>query len=150
MQHVNFPYIYILQDLEPYEQLEKLKQSKSELLLKIAALKQQIVDIETQENEAIREVNHSGLAEIENVNTIDECRSKLVRNRVSIAICRLTGDKWQMKTLSLAIFYLRSAIVKSVFDCHISGVQIQKVKVTRSRSLHLSNISMHTIISSRV
>ena len=50
----------IFQDLEPYEQLEKLKQSKSELLLKIAALKQQIVDIETQENEAIREVNHTG------------------------------------------------------------------------------------------
>ena len=60
MQHVKFPYTYIFQDLEPYEQLEKLKQSKSELLLKIAALKQQIVDIETQENEAIREVNHTG------------------------------------------------------------------------------------------
>ena len=52
---INF-YFVVFQDLEPYEQLEKLKQSKSELLLKIAALKQQIVDIETQENEAIREV----------------------------------------------------------------------------------------------
>ena len=50
-------FVLYLQDLEPYEQLEKLKQSKSELLLKIAALKQQIVDIETQENEAIREVS---------------------------------------------------------------------------------------------
>ena len=46
------------------------------------------------------------------VNTIDERRSKIVRNRVfdchlspdfSIVICRPTGDKWQSKTLFLAI-----------------------------------------------
>ena len=39
-----------------------------------------------------------------------------------IAICRLTGDKWQSKTLKLLIFDLRSTIVKSVFDCHLPGV----------------------------
>ena len=35
-----------------------------------------------------------------------------------IAICLQTGDKWQSKTLFLAIFDLRSPIVKSIFDCH--------------------------------
>ena len=40
----------------------------------------------------------------------------------SIAICRPTGDKWQSKTLFLAIFYPRSSIVKSVCDCRLSGV----------------------------
>ena len=41
-----------------------------------------------------------------------------------IAICRLTGDKWQSKTLFLAIFDPRSSIVKSVFDCRLPGVVI--------------------------
>ena len=49
---------------------------------------------------------HTGYAAIENVNTIDERRSKIVGNRVfdchlspdfSIAMCRPTGDKWQSK-----------------------------------------------------
>ena len=40
----------------------------------------------------------------QNVNTINECSSKIVRNRVLIAICRLTGDKWQLKTLFIANF----------------------------------------------
>ena len=31
-------------------------------------------------------------------------------------------DKWQSKTLFLAIFDPRSSIVKVVFDCHLSGV----------------------------
>ena len=39
-----------------------------------------------------------------------------------IAICRLTGDKWQSKTLILAIFGPCSSFVKSVFDCPLSGV----------------------------
>ena len=47
---------------------------------------------------------HTGYAAIENVNSIDERRSKIVGNRVfdchlspdfSIAMCRPTGDKWQ-------------------------------------------------------
>ena len=41
-----------------------------------------------------------------------------------IAICRPTGDKWQSKTLFLAIFDPRSSIVKSVFDCRLPGVVI--------------------------
>ena len=45
---------------------------------------------------------------MENVNIIGERRSN--------------GDKWQSKTLFLAIFYPRSSIVKSVFDCRISDM----------------------------
>ena len=65
---------------------------------------------------------HTEQAAIESINTIDELRSKIVRNRVSIAVCCLTGDKWQSKTLFLAIFNPRSPIAKNVFDCQISGV----------------------------
>ena len=39
-----------------------------------------------------------------------------------IAICRLNGDKWQSKTLFLAIFDRHLSIVKIVFDCRLSGV----------------------------
>ena len=42
----------------------------------------------------------------------------------SIAICRPTGDKWQSKTLFLAIFDPISSIFESVFDCRLSGVVI--------------------------
>ena len=42
-----------------------------------------------------------------------------------IAICRLNGDKWQSKTLFLAIFYPHSSIVKSVLDCRLSSVYMQ-------------------------
>ena len=41
-----------------------------------------------------------------------------------IAICPLTGDKWQSKTLFLAIFDPCSSIVKSIFNCRLSGVLI--------------------------
>ena len=40
--------------------------------------------------------------------TIDECGSKIARN--SVFDCHL-GDKWQLKTLFLMIFYLPSSIV---------------------------------------
>ena len=53
------------------------------------------------------------------INTIDERRSKIVRNRVFVAICRLTGDKWQSKTLFLAILILVRQLL-SVFDCSLS------------------------------
>ena len=57
---------------------------------------------------------------IENVNNIDKPSSKIVTNRVLIAIYRPNGDKWQSKTLFLAIFYPGSSIVESVLDCHLS------------------------------
>ena len=47
-----------------------------------------------------------------------------LKTEFSIAICRPTGDKWQSKTLFLAIFDPRSSIVKSVVDCRLPGVVI--------------------------
>ena len=47
----------------------------------------------------------------------------------SIAICRPTGDKWQSKTLFLALFDPRASIVKSIFDCRLSGVMIAKRQI---------------------
>ena len=40
----------------------------------------------------------------------------------SIAICRPIDDKWQSKTLFLAILDPHSSIVMSVFDCRLLGV----------------------------
>ena len=39
-----------------------------------------------------------------------------------IAICCPTGDKWQSKTLFLAISDPLSPIDKSIFDCRLSSV----------------------------
>ena len=47
---------------------------------------------------------------------------KLSETEFSIAVCRPTGDKWQLKTLFLAVLDPRSPIVKSVFDCRLAGV----------------------------
>ena len=47
---------------------------------------------------------------------------KSIETEFSIAIFRPTGDKWQSKTLFLAIFDPRSSIVKSFFDCRLPGV----------------------------
>ena len=47
---------------------------------------------------------------------------KSLETELSIAICRPTGEKWQSNTLFLAIFYPRSSIVKSVFDCSLPGM----------------------------
>ena len=46
----------------------------------------------------------------------------LLETELSIAICRQSGDKLQSKTLFLTIFDRCSLIVKSIFDCRISGV----------------------------
>ena len=52
---------------------------------------------------------------------------KSLETESSIAICRLTGDKWQSKTLFLAIFDLHWLIVKSgFFSCRLSGVNASK------------------------
>ena len=55
---------------------------------------------------------------MKNINTIDDRRPKIVTEFL-IAICRLAGDKWQSKSLFLAIFNLHSSIVKRVFDCEL-------------------------------
>ena len=40
----------------------------------------------------------------------------------SIAICRPTGDKWQLKTLFLAIYNPCSSIIQSLLDCRLLRV----------------------------
>ena len=47
---------------------------------------------------------------------------KWIETEFSLAICRLTGDQWQSKTLFLRIFDPRSSIVKNVFDCRLPCV----------------------------
>ena len=59
---------------------------------------------------------------MEIVNTIKNVDKKSLETEFSIAICHPTGDKWQLKTLFIAIFDLHSSIVKSVFDYRLSGV----------------------------
>ena len=44
-----------------------------------------------------------------------------------IAICCPTGDKWQLKTLFLSIFYPCLAIVDYIFDCRLPGVSKAKL-----------------------
>ena len=41
---------------------------------------------------------------------------KLLETEFSIAICRPTGNKWQLKTLLLVIFDPSLSIVKSILD----------------------------------
>ena len=51
---------------------------------------------------------------------------KSLETEFSIAICRQSENKWQSKTLFPAIYDPRSSIFKSVFDCRLPGVKMQK------------------------
>ena len=53
------------------------------------------------------------------VNTINKHRSKIVETDFLVVICQC-----QSKALFLVIFNPRSLIVKSFFDCHLSGVKV--------------------------
>ena len=55
-----------------------------------------------------------GRRQLKTLSTIDECGSKLIETVFLIAICRQCGDKWQLKTLFLTIFDLRSSIVLAI------------------------------------
>ena len=57
---------------------------------------------------------------------------KLLETEFSVAICRPTGDKWQSQTLFLSIFGQCPSIVKSVFDCRLSGVNTCRLKYSNS------------------
>ena len=72
----------------------------------------------------MEEILHTGYAAIENGNTctIDERRSKIARTEFLIAIGHPAGDKWQWKTLFLVTFDPSLSVVKSVYDCGLSGV----------------------------
>ena len=69
---------------------------------------------------------------------------KSLETKFLIAICRHIGDKWQSKTLFLSIFYPRSSIVKGIYDCHLSGVNIIDKKLAQSHvPLHIALESEH-------
>ena len=76
---------------------------------------------------------HTAAAAIENVDTIHECRSKSLEKGFLIAISQQIGNKWQLKTLFLAIFDLGSLIVKSVYNCPLSSVILAVVIVEKSQ-----------------
>ena len=62
--------------------------------------------------------SHTGQAAIANIKTIDECRSKIVRNIVFD--CRLATNGNRKHCFQQ--FYPCSSIAKSVFDCRLPGV----------------------------
>ena len=82
---------------------------------------------------------HTGYAAIENVSTIDERRSKIVRNRVLDSCCRLAIEN----IVSIG-FDPRSSIVKSVLDCHLSGVKLIGFPPSRHKTLkRRCDVCMH-------
>ena len=61
---------------------------------------------------------------IENINTIDDYRPKIVRIIVFFYYHHSSNRRhFAIKTLFLASFDPRSSMVKSVFDCSLSGVE---------------------------
>ena len=66
---------------------------------------------------------------------MDEHRSKIVKTEFLIAICCQTGNKCQSKTLFLMIFDPRLSVVKSVFDCCLSGVNTREHLIDKQLTL---------------
>ena len=61
---------------------------------------------------------------------------KSLETEFLVAICRPTGDKWQLKTLFLVIFDPHLSILKSIFDLRLCGVFIfHGIKKTMSNKL---------------
>ena len=75
-----------------------------------------------------RELHHTRKAAIENANTIEERRSKIVRNRVFECHLSPHWRQWQSKTQFLSIFDPHLSIVDNVFDYCLPGVCIQVTK----------------------
>ena len=66
---------------------------------------------------------HTGQAAIENVNTIDERRSKLVRNRVFDCHLSPVWRQMAIKSTVSSDFLIRvRRLIKRVFDCSLPGV----------------------------
>ncbi|XP_033759080.1 pleckstrin homology-like domain family B member 2 isoform X2 [Pecten maximus] len=91
------------EDGDAHQQLENLKKTKSELLKRITDLKQQIVEIENQENEAIRELEmERALLEGEHQTEMDELQSdqdriNLLKQRQAELIELATQDREKMR-----------------------------------------------------
>ena len=64
----------------------------------------------------------------------------------STAICRQSGDKWQSKTLLIAIFDPRSSVVKNVFDCRLSGAEkiVTRYMTPQTMQLTYKSINQET------
>ena len=60
---------------------------------------------------------------------------KSLETEFLIAICRQTSNKWQSKTLFLAIFVLHTSIVKNVFNCCLPGVIYESDKGISSNKI---------------
>ena len=72
-------------------------------------------------NSLSKYITHTGYAAIENVNIIDERRSKIVRNRVYDRHLSPERGQKTIENIVSSVFYPRSSIVKSDFDCRLSG-----------------------------
>ena len=59
------------------------------------------------------------------------------KKELSNANYRLTGENLQLKVLFLPIFDPRSSIVKSVYDCRLSGVVLKCIRVFVSIKLNV-------------
>ena len=69
---------------------------------------------------------------------------KLLETELWITICRPIGNKLQSKTLFLAIFGLYLSIVKSVFDCRLSGVFHRREESTLRRLATSNALNRYT------
>ena len=99
-------------------------------------LKALVKVIARTDTNAVHYLYHTGLAAIENANTIDARRSNIDRNSFLLSfVARLAIEN----TVSCD-FYPRSSIVKSVFDCHRSGVFIIAPACFRT----LCNVAQYT------
>ena len=66
----------------------------------------------------------TGKAAIKNVNTIDECRSKIVRNSFRLLVVAQPATNGKRKHFFYRILYPFSSFVKSVFHCRLTGVRL--------------------------
>ena len=67
---------------------------------------------------------------------------KSLETEFLIAICRLTGNKWQLKTLFQAIFDPFWSIVKSIFDCDLPCVNKETSKFRICLTFVLLNLNL--------
>ena len=77
--------------------------------------------------------SHTGKAAVGNALKNRQKLIKIAKTVFSIAICRQLGDKWQSKTLFVAMFGLRSSIVLTfliaVYLMWIQGIAILRKSI---------------------
>ena len=78
--------------------------------------------IDTLKYESERNIHTPGRRQSKTLILSTNVDQKSLEAEFLIVICRLIGDKWQSKTLFLAIYDPSWSIVWSVFDCRLPGV----------------------------